>query len=422
MLLLHISDIHFRRGEAGTAMDPNFHLRNELVRDAEARCAELGAPDAILLSGDIAFSGHQEEFDFATQWLQTLCQRCGTSLGAVFVCPGNHDVDRSVSGRSLIQALHRDIKQTESMLLDQRLRDQLTDADTGKLLYESIAVYNRFAVQFFCDLLPPKQTTTVRELFLNDGSKLCLWGLNSTFVSHIDVRGQLCVDPSYLHITRESGVEHIVMCHHPYEWLRQNVTLKDHLGNVSRLQLFGHEHTNRIEVGRDWIRIAASAAHPDRTEPGWEPGYNLIELSVDGTGDQRFLDVGVHVRVWQTSPDQFRPKLDKDQTPVFRQKIKLNNWTRPAGAPVKTTHAETEPAVATEPRTDPMRNLRDISIRFFKLNLSQKSAIAGKLGLLADEDIDVPDFERFRRVFNRACEKDLVKELEQEIVKFEETR
>ena len=42
MLLLHISDLHFRKGEVGSAMDPNVHLRNELVRDAEAMCKKLG--------------------------------------------------------------------------------------------------------------------------------------------------------------------------------------------------------------------------------------------------------------------------------------------------------------------------------------------------------------------------------------------
>src|SRR6267142_479248 len=86
MLLLHLSDLHFRRGEVGTAMDLNFHLRNELVRDAEAMCKRIGAPvDAVLISGDIAFQGHPDEYAFAVAWLETLCSRCGTSLSAVFL-------------------------------------------------------------------------------------------------------------------------------------------------------------------------------------------------------------------------------------------------------------------------------------------------------------------------------------------------
>jgi sugar phosphate isomerase/epimerase len=32
--ILHLSDIHFRKSEVETSQDPNFHLRNELLKDA----------------------------------------------------------------------------------------------------------------------------------------------------------------------------------------------------------------------------------------------------------------------------------------------------------------------------------------------------------------------------------------------------
>ncbi|HDR8996991.1 TPA: hypothetical protein QDB01_002920 [Burkholderia vietnamiensis] len=62
-----------------------------------------------------------------------------------------------------------------------------------------------------------------------------------------------------------------------------------------------------------------------------------------------------------------------------------------------------------------MESLRDISVRFFKLTLSQRSAIAGKLDLLEEEDINQPDFERFRRVLLRAKERGLMEELDAEV-------
>src|SRR5689334_5876623 len=108
MLLLHLSDIHFRRGEIGTTMDPNSHLRNELLRDAVSMCERLGPADAVLVSGDVAFSGHPEEYTFALAWLSDLCERCGTTLSSVFTIPGNHDVVRGVASRAIVQALHRD--------------------------------------------------------------------------------------------------------------------------------------------------------------------------------------------------------------------------------------------------------------------------------------------------------------------------
>ncbi len=423
MLLLHLSDIHFRKGEIGTAMDPNAHLRNELFRDAVAQCQHLRAvPDAVLVSGDIAFAGDPAEFAYALSWLDEFCRGCGTKLSAVFVIPGNHDVVRNIASRPLIQALHRDIKNASEGALEGLLRGLLSDQETSRLLYEALGSFNSFAGQFFCDLLPPERTVAHRDLFLNDGSILRLSGFNSAFVSSAaDRKGDLFIDPACMQLARVRGVEHLVMCHHPCAWLRLGDALRDFLNDVARVQLFGHEHTNRIEMGRDWVRIAASAAHPDRIEPGWEPGYNLIELRVEGTGGDRRLEIGAHVRVWQQRPGEFRPKTDRGAD-VFRQSIRLDAWTAPAATESSTTPAEQARVVDAEPpstqepaRRDSMDTLRDISIRFFKLTLSQKSAIAGKLNLLEEEDANQPDFERFRRVFVRARDRGLVTDLDREV-------
>jgi hypothetical protein len=425
MLLLHLSDMHFRRDEVGTAMDPNHHLRSELLSDAEKMCARLGvAPTSILISGDVAYAGHPDEYLFARAWLKQLCDKCGTTLASVFVIPGNHDSVRSVTARPVIQSLHRDIKSaTSSVSIDVLLRGLLTDPDSRRLLYESIANYNLFSSQFFCDLLPPDRSVATRDLILNDGSTLRLSGLNSTFVSsEADKAGDLFIDPACLQLARARGVEHLVMCHHPCSWLRQGSSLRDHLNHVARIHLFGHEHTNRIELGRDWIRVAAGAAHPDRSEQAWEPGYNLIELEVLGKGVCRQLSIRAHVRIWQQRPDQFRAKQDGDSD-VFQQTIALEAWT-PLTAPEEdpAPSSDITPAgladgeSALEPqRSDPMDTLRDISVRFFKLTLSQKAAIAGKLNLLEEEDVNQPDFERFRQVLIRARNRGLVNELDREI-------
>jgi len=424
-LLLHLSDIHFRREEVGSALDPNRHLRNELLLDAEQMCLKLGiAPSAVLLSGDVAFAGHPDEYAFALTWLEELCKHCQTTPASVFVIPGNHDVVRSITARPVIHSLHRSIKESSDISLDATLRGLLTDPESSRLLYESITDYNLFAGQFFCDLLPPERTIATRDLTLNDGSILRMSGLNSTFVSSsADQRGQLFFDPACLQLTRARGVEHLVMCHHPCSWLRLGESLQDHLNDIARIHLFGHEHTNRIEIGRDRVCIAASAAHPERTEHGWEPGYNLIELEVLGTEIERYLQVRIHVRVWQQRPGQFHAKRDRSSD-VFEQNIKLDSWVPPtpsvnrATAAVPSTERATvgEDHPSSEPaRSELMDSLRDISIRFFKLTLSQKSAIAGKLNLISDEDLNLPGFERFRRVFLRARERGLVEELDSEV-------
>lgn len=398
-------------------MDPNAHLRNELLRDAEEFCQKLEcSPDAVLISGDIAFAGDSAEYTYALAWLEELCHRCGTTTASVFTVPGNHDVNRSIAARPAIQALHRDIKAASDLTLEPTLRGLLCDAEGGRMLYEPLAQYNAFAGQFFCDLLPPERTIAKRDLILNDGSILRLSGANSAFVSSsADRPGDLFVDPACFQLQRERGVEHLVLCHHPCSWLRQGDQFSDTLNDISRIQLFGHEHTNRISLGRDTIRVSASAAHPDRTEPGWEPGYNLLEVWVEGEGNSRALKIKAHVRVWQQRPGGFRPKYDRGSD-VFITSIDLDSWFPPTpSTATEPTQSPTAPAEAETEQGDSMKSLREITIQFFKLTLSQKSEIAGKMNLIEEEDANLPDFERFRRVLFRAKERGQLENLSSEI-------
>jgi 3',5'-cyclic AMP phosphodiesterase CpdA len=118
VLIVHLSDIHFRKSEIETAQDPNFHLRNELLRDVESFCKRLGSPTVIILSGDIAFAGHPDEYVFATNWLTELCQRCSTKMSTIFVIPGTHDVIRKTADKTLVQMLHKELKGASDITLD----------------------------------------------------------------------------------------------------------------------------------------------------------------------------------------------------------------------------------------------------------------------------------------------------------------
>src|SRR5690242_3685104 len=69
MLLLHISDIHFRHPECTTGMDPELPYRTMLVQDARRLSAELGPIDAILVTGDIAYHALPLEYKAAYEWL-----------------------------------------------------------------------------------------------------------------------------------------------------------------------------------------------------------------------------------------------------------------------------------------------------------------------------------------------------------------
>ncbi|QHI98457.1 metallophosphoesterase [Xylophilus rhododendri] len=421
MLILHLSDIHFRKMEVETAQDPNSFIRNEIKRDAVTQCKSLGRPEVILISGDIAFAGHPDEFDYATAWLRELSEACGSSLDKVFVCPGNHDVVRSQANRNMVQHVHNAIKAAGNPTA--YISGQFRDPDARRLLYESLDNYNAFAFQFFCDLLAPERTIAKRDVPLNDGSILRFWGLNTAFVSSSsDRQGDLFVDEASFQIPREDGVVNLAVAHHHLSWLRQSQELEDHLNDVAAIQVFGHVHTNRIAREVEYIRLTASAMHPEREEAPYEPGYNLLDVTVEGTGDNRYLRIAAHVRVWQNAPGGFRAKQVRGSD-VWTHSIKLEPWTRPVNAPpTKVVLDAPNGSLGTLPEeASAMNQLRKVGLRFYQLSFSKKSEIAGRFGLLEDEDINQPDYERFRRVFQRAHQRGLIDDLAEAIRNAEKT-
>jgi hypothetical protein len=314
---------------------------------------------------------------------------------------------------SMVQLVHKVIKEANNPTAE--IGKMMRDPEARRLLYESLDNYNSFALQFLCDLLPPERTRARRDLTLTDGSTLRLWALNTAFVSSgRDEPGDLFVDPASFQITRHAGVVNVVVAHHHLSWLRQQAQLADHLNDVAPVQIFGHVHSNRIDMNVDYMRLTAGAANPDRAEPGWEPGYNLLELEVEGEGSTRRLRLRAHVRVWQEGPGGFVAKGYKGAD-VWEHSIALETWPLPpvlprTGAPVAPAD-DVEDASAPPEGGPAMRTLREVGLRFYRLSFSKKSEIAGRLNLLEEDDMRQPDFERFRRVFFRAHERGRLDEL-----------
>ena len=424
--LIHLSDIHFSR-PSGIGFDPDAALRNDLVSDGQCVLEELGgAADAIIVSGDIAYSGQKCEYDDVARWLDTLCTRVGCLQDAVYVCPGNHDINRRVlqgnilltDAQAAVRAAHNVAKRNEA------LRKRLTDTSAQSLLFAPLSEFNEFAVRYECSFFADKESYAwTQDLKLGDGSVLRLLGLNSVLLSGLnDQPGTLFLGENAYSIPSQPGIEYLTICHHPPNWLLDRSEFDDVLSTRARIQLFGHEHQQRVFLGKDHVRVFAGAVHPDRNEPGWKPGYNVIELDVHKDGLVRTLDVKVHVREWQRDPPhQFRALEDRDNNPVHEQKIRLSGW--------KVATPDTEMSMVTNDgvvpptgggntihKTKKRMSRRELVHRFFRLSTSQKSAILGHLKLLDEpEELLLPDVERFKRALIRAAEQELLPQIEEAV-------
>jgi GTPase-associated adaptor domain len=130
------------------------------------------------------------------------------------------------------------------------------------------------------------------------------------------------------------------------------------------------------------------------------------------------MKVRAHVRVWQEAPGGFVPKKDRGGVDVFEHSIQLEPWEG-GHVVVEAEPASIEASLDTPslavPEAGVVTRLREIGVRFYQLSFSEKSEIAGRLKLLEEEDMNQPDFERFRRVFLRAHSRGQLEELAQAI-------
>src|SRR5262245_12790591 len=95
---LHLSDLHFRGPWAvGDAHRIRAQVQQELAERGDPK------PDALFVTGDLAWTGHPEEYADAAIWLRDTAFALDLEPSRVFVVPGNHDVDRQAPRTSLAQ-------------------------------------------------------------------------------------------------------------------------------------------------------------------------------------------------------------------------------------------------------------------------------------------------------------------------------
>jgi predicted MPP superfamily phosphohydrolase len=427
ILLVQLSDIHFK-GWSGTSVhDLDADVRNELLRDAKKLTKGLGSVTGILVTGDIAFSGQEEEYKRAASWLKDLCGELECADESVSVVPGNHDVDRKRANSKITKTLHDTIRTKDEAWIDSELREMLSDPQSASALLEPLAEYNRFAARFQCSVSAEKPFWE-RDLVLACGTTIRLRGLCSALVSNAhDAKGNIVLGAAQASVQRKAGIEYMTLCHHPPDWLRDQDAVATQLESKVRIQLFGHKHAQRVQVLNNTLRLTAGAMHPERNGRDWEPVYNIIEIS---RLDEERIGVRLFQRRWHKTDLCFvadgdsstgRPYRDYVwdgcPRPMPRQQVPGTEELTSAELTVSDTVALGTTAKDTNAMAPPNRERR-LTYRFLTLPFRNQIAVAQSLNVLTDEDRALSDEPLFRQVFKRAAANGLLERLWEETEKF----
>jgi hypothetical protein len=317
--ILHLSDIHF-----GQEIDGSFHeqedVRGALTADCRIMRAELGTANGIVVTGDIAFAGRKAEYDRAGVWLDGLCDVVHCRRNAVHTIPGNHDIDRSKID-FMVDLVHQKLRECQhdgvNGILSKIVGNDAKSVSTGAgALFDKLAAYREFAERYESNFQSEARPVSIKEIRFPSGHILRFLGLTSVQVSDAadDVRKMVLGSNQYV-FAPEENVEYVVMCHHPFNWFKDEALAMPRIRTRGRIMLSGHEHQPAFrhihENDSEYVMLDAGAANPPQSEQRSPHCYNWIEFEcVEKNGAFR-LEVSVYPRVWITNLAKFGPDQNR---------------------------------------------------------------------------------------------------------------
>jgi predicted phosphodiesterase len=410
LTFLHLSDIHFAdfAGPEGQHVDER--VRDLMLEDIERMANRLGSMDAILLVGDVANKGQEGEYRLASDFLDRVAALIGCERENLACVPGNHDIDRGEHD-AVHSAVRRALRAAALEEVSVTLRALLNEDHGARVLFDPLAAYNRFALQYGCAIGRDEIVWTPKAFDL-DGRELLVHGATSAWICDAtdgdtdDGKRLVVGDFQCCQIAPRPDTVSLAMIHHPPNWVRDTERVQPWM-NRAQVILTGHEHAAGIErdpSGRR-VTIASGAVNPERTKRGWVPAYNVLRLEL--TGDTK-LDVSIFARCWQRDVAEFGPD-DRFADP-FPLTITLGPT---AGAPAEASPPE-PPQDVPPPEPEPFESdARTLVFEIMRAPPDARHRAARSLGFVREED--ALGLALDRQILARAREQHRLQELKERI-------
>ncbi|MCP5106847.1 MAG: SUMF1/EgtB/PvdO family nonheme iron enzyme, partial [bacterium] len=274
-------DIHFRPKKDQENKTFREKVQNKLIEAVGGHTKTHGGPDAVVVTGDIAFSGKMQEYDDALAFFVKLKELLpdGTPFLPV---PGNHDVDRSKVKK--LFSLYRIVK-------DNEINSFLEDKD-----YIKSFINIKFdAYRAFVEQLAPGLYQSEGDYFWVkkvEDKKISFLGLNSAWACQgDDDQSNIALgEPQVAEaLDRAKEMDHrILLMHHPpVDWLKDMETGRAELFEHTKLLLHGHSHSDNALVFKDpahaCICLGANASYTAERDGFIGFQFMTVDFSHNGT-------------------------------------------------------------------------------------------------------------------------------------------
>ena len=347
MRWLHLTDLHI-----GRSHDQNQeNALASLVRDI-ASLPDLGDVDCIFLTGDLAWSGQDAEYQrFERMVLYPLRELVGLRSARIFTVPGNHDLDCDRALPVAWDALGSQRQSTFFSSTAQILREPRTRA---------FEAYSKFVARNGIDGVDPVRDVFAAYEVESTCGTVQIVTLNTSLLSDkcwSDEQKLPAPTPALREALDKPGEYHLrfVLGHHPVRWFAfaDQEPLKSLLAERQAIYLHGHIHDiELVEVQQRPLGFGFGAVYQaslDQPQPSnYQNMYALCELDGDG--------IHVMVRSWDNKygkwiPHHRLPASFRNRSAKFPDGhvLPLGHLPplRPKGRPNPTTAPQNEQASQT---------------------------------------------------------------------------
>lgn len=294
---LHLSDLHIgcteaNRGWAGLKKallnDIQQHLKPS--NEQPKHCAQVSLkPDAIFVTGDIAYRAAEDEFAEAESLVGAIWAITGLEKSQTFLVPGNHDTDRKMIEKDFVYGLtYKEL--ANSQLNQEDWFDALNKIWQHKSLTEWLDAkfkrYKQFANT--CMAVSGNQLYYTSEIPVL-GGRIGILGVNSALMSWRDgedrERGLWVGKPQLDEIEEllsQDVLFRISLIHHPREALHEHDIAWDRLQQLSSILLHGHLHKPKVnpsgEPEREHVCLPGGSVHEGGIWHHQRYSYGQIDL------------------------------------------------------------------------------------------------------------------------------------------------
>ncbi len=238
--ILHLSDLHFDKDNSQWLLKKAEQIVSAVWNDF-TDCSKI----VIVVSGDIANTGTEEEYGYAKNFFRTLLRAFASrgmakiELENKIICvPGNHDCNFEKDN-------------TARQILLGNLRTNAASIDDS--VYQIVSVVQAEFSAFVKDVMQEKDYTLGinNNIPIKVGNKTILFRLyNTAWMSVKKEEQSSIVMPMDLIEENHQDVDLVVsVFHHYYPWITQwrdsnNKRFQKHILQTSNMALYGHEHTS----------------------------------------------------------------------------------------------------------------------------------------------------------------------------------